>query len=125
VARFQFTVLDCPDPAALAAFYAALTGVDIDDGESRADWVQLRGEEQGRPTLAFQRAPGYRPPPWPDEHAAQQAHLDFEVPDLDEGEAAARALGARKAETQPGERFRVFADPAGPPFCLVLPRGLR
>ena len=28
-------------------------------------------------------------------------------------------VGARKAETQPGESFRVFLDPAGHPFCLV------
>jgi len=31
-----------------------------------------------------------------------------------------RALAARKAEVQPGTSFRVFLDPAGHPFCLVL-----
>jgi hypothetical protein len=30
------------------------------------------------------------------------------------------ALGARKADVQPGETFTVFIDPAGHPFCLVL-----
>jgi hypothetical protein len=30
------------------------------------------------------------------------------------------ALGAKKAEFQPGTTFRVFLDPAGHPFCLVL-----
>ena len=39
--------------------------------------------------------------------------------DLDAGEAAVVALGARKHEVQPGETFRVFLDPAGHPFCLV------
>jgi len=29
------------------------------------------------------------------------------------------AAGATKAETQPGESFRVYLDPAGHPFCLV------
>ena len=51
----------------------------------------------------------------------QQIHLDLEVDDLDAGEAAVVALGARKHEVQPGETFRVFLDPAGHPFCLVLP----
>jgi hypothetical protein len=31
-------------------------------------------------------------------------------------------IGARKAEVQPGETFRVFLDPVGHPFCLVLIR---
>jgi hypothetical protein len=30
------------------------------------------------------------------------------------------ALGARKADVQPGTSFRVYLDPAGHPFCLVL-----
>ncbi len=30
------------------------------------------------------------------------------------------ALGARKAAVQPGKTFRVYIDPAGHPFCLVL-----
>jgi hypothetical protein len=46
--------------------------------------------------------------------------LDLKVADLDAGEAAVVALGARKHEVQPGETFRVFLDPAGHPFCLVL-----
>jgi Glyoxalase-like domain len=50
----------------------------------------------------------------------QQMHLDVDVDDLDEGEAAVLPLGAVKAEQQPGKTFRVFLDPAGHPFCLVL-----
>ncbi|HJR93500.1 MAG TPA: VOC family protein, partial [Acidimicrobiia bacterium] len=46
-------------------------------------------------------------------------HLDFDVPDMDEGEKAVLALGARKAEAQPGTTWRVYLDPAGHPFCLV------
>ena len=41
------------------------------------------------------------------------------VDDLDAGEAAVVALGARKHDVQPGTTFRVFLDPAGHPFCLV------
>jgi catechol 2,3-dioxygenase-like lactoylglutathione lyase family enzyme len=116
IARFALVALDCPDPRALAAFYAAITGwePDHDDG----DWVQLRSD--GGPTLAFQRAPRHQPPNWPSDDHPQQAHLDFDVPDLDAGEERVLALGARKAEVQPGTTFRVYLDPAGHPFCLVL-----
>ncbi|UAL71172.1 hypothetical protein K7396_00775 [Streptomyces angustmyceticus] len=50
----------------------------------------------------------------------QQAHLDFAVDDLDEAEALLLGLGAVKPEHQPGgDRWRVFLDPAGHPFCLT------
>jgi catechol 2,3-dioxygenase-like lactoylglutathione lyase family enzyme len=116
VARLAVIALDCPDPPALARFYSALTGAEIDhtDGE----WVQLRAADGV--ALAFQLAPDHSPPQWPSAERPQQVHLDFDVPDLDEGEAAVVALGARKAEFQPGDTFRVFLDPAGHPFCLVL-----
>jgi hypothetical protein len=64
--------------------------------------------------------PGHRPPTWPGDERAQQLHLDFEVPDLDEGERRVLEIGARKAEVQPGKTWRVYLDPAGHPFCLVL-----
>ncbi len=105
----------------LAEFYAAMTGwnPDRDDG----DWVQLCSD--GGATLAFQRAPRYRPPVWPSDEHPQQAHLDFDVPDLDVGEEQVLALGARKADVQPGTAFRVvYLDPAGHPFCLVLDEGM-
>jgi catechol 2,3-dioxygenase-like lactoylglutathione lyase family enzyme len=46
-------------------------------------------------------------------------HLDLAVDDLEQGEAAVVALGALKATTQPApDRYLVFLDPAGHPFCL-------
>lgn len=63
--------------------------------------------------------------PWPDGEHPQRLHLDLEVDDLDAGELQALRAGARKADTQPGETFRVFLDPIGQPFCLVLARGAR
>ncbi len=115
IARFSLVALDCPDPQALADFYAQLTGFDLDyDG---GDWVQLRSDTGA--TLAFQHAPDHQPPEWPSADRPQQAHLDFDVVDLDQAEAQVLAIGARKTEHQPGESFRVFLDPAGHPFCLV------
>lgn len=115
IARFSLVALDCPEPRQLAEFYAAITGWEIaHDGGS---WVQL-GSDTGA-TIAFQSAPDHRPPIWPDPDHPQQAHLDFDVPDLDAAEQQVLAIGARKAAVQPGESFRVFLDPAGHPFCLV------
>lgn len=118
IARFSLVALDCRDPQMLAAFYSALTGwqVAYDDGE----WVYL-GSDTGA-TIAFQLAPDHRPPVWPSADHPQQAHLDFDVADLDVGEEQVLALGAHKADVQPGETWRVYLDPAGHPFCLVLER---
>ncbi|QBI19909.1 VOC family protein [Egibacter rhizosphaerae] len=116
IARLQLVAFDCPDPRALADFYAAITGWELD--EDAGDWVQLRSDAGA--TLAFQEAPDHQPPVWPSSDRSQQAHLDFEVRDLDAGEEQVLALGARKTEVQPGESFRVYLDPAGHPFCLVL-----
>ncbi len=118
IARLSLTALDCPDPRSLAEFYAVVTGWPIDEDDDDGEWVQLRSD--GGPTLAFQQVTDYRPPVWPGSQHPQQLHLDFDVPDLDAGEAAVLAAGARKAEHQPGTTFRVFLDPAGHPFCLVL-----
>ncbi|MDT7659243.1 MAG: hypothetical protein QOF38_3958 [Pseudonocardiales bacterium] len=121
IARLSVVALDCPDPTALARFYTDLTGWPVDPGEQEDDWVQLRpGAGDGATAIAFQRVPGHRPPTWPGDERAQQLHLDFEVPDLDEGERRVLEIGARKAEVQPGKTWRVYLDPAGHPFCLVL-----
>ena len=89
-------------------------GVDHGDEE----WVRLRSDVGA--TLAFQRVEDYRPSVWPGSDHPQQAHLDFDVPDIDAVEPALLALGARVAEYQPGgESWRVYLDPAGHPFCLV------
>jgi catechol 2,3-dioxygenase-like lactoylglutathione lyase family enzyme len=117
IATFSIAALDCPDPLALARFYSALTGLPVDD-DADDEWAQLARANDG-PTLAFQGVADHRPPQWPGSEHPQQLHLDFEVADLDAGEQAALAIGARKAEHQPGETFRVFLDPAGHPFCLV------
>lgn len=115
IARLTVFALDCTDPRGVAEFYSKITGwaVERDDGE----WVKLRSE--GGATLAFQLARDHVPPIWPSADHPQQAHLDFDVDDLDAGEAAVIAIGARKAEVQPEpDAFRVFLDPAGHPFCL-------
>jgi catechol 2,3-dioxygenase-like lactoylglutathione lyase family enzyme len=106
------TTFDCPDASALAQFWSGVMGQPV---TYDADGVAMLG---GPRPLLFQSVEGYNPPQWPDPAHPQQLHLDIEVPDLDVGEEAVLALGATRL---PGhdEGFRVFADPAGHPFCLV------
>jgi predicted enzyme related to lactoylglutathione lyase len=115
IARLTAVVLDCPDPHKLADFYGELTGWEV-EYDAEPEWVTLRSPSGLR--LCFQEAPEHVPPVWPDPSAPQQVHLDLSVPDLDEAEARVLALGAIKPAFQPGETWRVYADPAGHPFCL-------
>jgi len=116
VASFALVAIDTADTVGLAQFYSAITGWELEPHEG-TDWLQLKSN--GGATIAFQAAPDHVPPVWPGDEHPQQLHLDFDVPDLDAGEAAVLALGARKAATQAGESWRVYLDPSGHPFCLV------
>ena len=118
--RWSLVALDARDPLALARFYSRITGWPVRDADPHdPDWFQLVAP--GGATLAFQLAPDHEPPVWPSSEHPQQLHLDFDVADLDEGARAVIELGARQAEVQPEpDAFRVFIDPAGHPFCLVL-----
>ena len=120
IATFDLAVLDTPEPQALADFYCALLGweiVDVDD-----DWIAIRGGAGAG--IAFQLAPDFVPPTWPDNTIPQQGHLDLNVPDLDVAEAQVLAIGARATgEPQQPSSFRVYLDPAGHPFCLCLQPG--
>ncbi|HEY3883300.1 MAG TPA: VOC family protein [Trebonia sp.] len=115
IARFPSVVLDCPDAAALAAFYAALLDWKIEPQEG---WVDIRPNDEQ--CLSFQQVDDYKAPTWPTQQVPQQFHIDVIVDDLDAGEAAVLKLGATKHEHQPGTTFRVFLDPAGHPFCLCV-----
>jgi predicted enzyme related to lactoylglutathione lyase len=118
IARMRSIVLDCPDPKALADFYAALVGWKIIRSEE--DWVTV--SDGGPVRLCFQRAPDHKPPVWPGPEHPQQFHIDVTVDDLAEAETEVLALGAVKHAHQPGvdDGFTVFLDPAGHPFCLCV-----
>lgn len=107
-------VFDCPKPAELAAFYAALLGWS--EPEVEPDWVTVRNP-QGGATIDFQLDPEFQPPTWPSPERPQMAHLDLRVTDLDAEHRRAIDLGARLLDDA-HETFRVYADPAGHPFCL-------
>lgn len=118
IGKLGAVVLDCPDPKALAGFYAELVGGTVVAEEE--DWVDL--EREGAQRLSFQLAPGLRAPAWPDPERPQQFHLDIAVEraELDAAEKRVLELGATLLEgDHDGARnWRVYADPAGHPFCL-------
>jgi len=107
-------VVDCPDPVALAGFYARILDWPEPDATD-PDWVSL-SNPLGGPLLEFQRVEAYTPPEWPSPDRPQQFHLDLTVTDLPAAHERAVALGARPLDSQ--RTFRVYADPAGHPFCL-------
>ncbi|AUH45223.1 VOC family protein [Streptomyces sp. CMB-StM0423] len=119
VATFCLVAVDCPDPLRLAGFYRGLLGGEVSSRHD--DWCELLAPDGTR--LAFQRAPGFRPPDWPRaDDNSQQLHLDLRVTDIEAAERHALELGARPLDTDDdgGRRdFRVYADPAGHPFCFV------
>jgi Glyoxalase-like domain len=120
--RLHLVLLDCPDPNELAKFYSALTGIAIETrpGYAPEDMTDIDLVHDSLPALSFQKVENYVAPTWPDGNMPKQMHLDFDVDDLDDGERHVLSIGARKADYQPGETFRVFLDPVGHPFCLIV-----
>lgn len=119
--KLYAATLDCPDPLALANFYAALLGWIVPFSDADFACVSPPGVMQGGyPIIMFQKNAEYAPPVWPEEAGAQQqmAHLDFAVEDVEQAVAHAIACGAKLSPAQFSEHWRVMFDPAGHPFCL-------
>lgn len=117
IGRLRTVVFDTRDPRRLADFYAELVGGRVIVEEP--DWVVVVDPDGRR--LACQLAPEHEPPPFPDPAGSQQVHLDVLVDDVDDAERRVLAIGGtRVAEPHHDDRFRVFRDPAGHPFCLVF-----
>jgi catechol 2,3-dioxygenase-like lactoylglutathione lyase family enzyme len=128
-------VLDCTDARLLAEFYRRLLGLRYRPGDeppapgepdpAGRDWLVLR-DAAGRGQLAFQQVAVLPPATWPEGPVPQQLHLDLTVPsaaDLDVQHERALALGARVLQDladDPEEPLRVYADPAGHPFCIFV-----
>jgi predicted enzyme related to lactoylglutathione lyase len=111
--------IDCPDPKPLSDFYAALLGMEVRQQGDDGAWI---ADDGPLANVMFQGVRGYRAPRWPDPAAPQQMHLDVKVDDVDTAEAAVLAIGGVALPGR-GDDWRVFADPAGHPFCLVFTPG--
>ena len=128
-------VLDCTDARALAEFYRELLGLRYRPGDeppavgepdpAGQDWLVLRDPNGANPA-AFQQVAAMPEATWPEGPIPQQLHLDLTVrraADLDVQHERALALGARMLHDRsddPEEPLRVYADPAGHPFCIFV-----
>jgi hypothetical protein len=128
-------VLDCTDARALAEFYRELLGLTYRPGDAppadgspeveEKDWLCLR-DRDGRPVLAFQQVDRLARPTWPDDAVPQQLHLDMTVDSTDKlrvQHERVLALGGTMLLDRfddPEEPLRVYADPAGHPFCIFV-----
>jgi len=135
VPRLRQVVLDCTNARVLAEFYRQLLGFGYRPGDEPPapgeadpqgqDWLVLR-DAAGQPRLAFQQVSELPPATWPAGAVPQQLHLDLTVPTTEELELQhdrALALGARLLHDNSGdpeEPLRVYADPAGHPFCIFV-----
>jgi hypothetical protein len=128
-------VLDCTDARVLAEFYRRLLGLRYRPGDeppapgepdpAGQDWLVLR-DTAGNASMAFQQVAALPGATWPEGPIPQQLHLDMTVPtaaELDVQHERALALGARLLHDRSDdaeEPLRVYADPAGHPFCIFV-----
>ncbi|TDQ04871.1 VOC family protein [Labedaea rhizosphaerae] len=135
VPKLRQTVLDTTDARGLAEFYRQLLGYTYRDGdeppaagepdERGKDWLVLRAPETGH-GLAFQQVSALAEATWPEHTVPQQLHLDMTVDSVEQLEAQTKRvleLGARLLRDRIDdheEPLRVFADPAGHPFCIFV-----
>ncbi len=102
------------DAKVLAMFYSGLLGKPV---TYQGNGAAMIGKDGDQPVM-FQQVENYQVPRWPDPAYPQQAHLDVTVEEIEAAEQAALALGATRLDGE-GENWRVYADPAGKPFCLL------
>ena len=135
VPALRQVVLDGTDIRGLAEFYRRLLGYRYRPGDEQPadgaadpqgkDWLVLR-DPGGGVQVAFQQVAALPEATWPEGPVPQQLHLDLTVPtvaELDRQHERALALGARLLEDDadnPEEPLRVYADPAGHPFCIFV-----
>jgi hypothetical protein len=128
-------VLDCTDARALAEFHRELLGFQYLPGDEAppsgepdpagADWLVLQ-HSTGSNRVALQQVAKLPRATWPAGSIPQQLHLDLMVPttkDLEAQQGRALSLGAQlflDRFDDPQEPLRVYADPAGHPFCIFV-----
>ncbi len=109
VAGIGYLAVDCADPPALAGFWAALLGGEVErfpDGDARLP-------VPGGPVLDFLRVPDAKT-------VKNRLHLDLDTTDLAEAVDQALALGATKADdVYVGSGWQILRDPEGNEFFLA------
>jgi predicted enzyme related to lactoylglutathione lyase len=108
---------DCHDPEAVAGFWSAVTGYELEEVASPGNpyWV-LRPPDQSRPRLVFVAVPEPK-------ERKNRVHLDV-LPVADDQTSELKrllALGATVVDDRRGLEpggWVVLADPEGNEFCL-------
>ena len=122
VGRLLSVVFECADPDEQGRFWAAMLGYTRQ--HDRPEWVTIAHPTDSARRLSFQRVDDHVAPTWPGRDRPQQAHIDLLVDDLDKADSRVTALGACRLTpdvvVHEDESFRVYADPAGHPFCLIV-----
>jgi catechol 2,3-dioxygenase-like lactoylglutathione lyase family enzyme len=111
---FTELVVDCHDPATLAAFWQAVLGYEVvatSDGE-----IEIGGGPGTGPTLLFQRVPE-------EKVVKNRLHLDVSpAPGSVQAEEVDRVLGLGATPVDIGQgdvSWVVLADPEGNEFCIL------
>jgi catechol 2,3-dioxygenase-like lactoylglutathione lyase family enzyme len=126
--RLTEIVVDCHDPVAQAAFWAAALGYHV--VRSEGGQVEIGPWEREPPDLAerVRRAPGVPTPVFvtvPEVKSVKnRLHLDLRPIDGSHEAEVERllGLGARRADVGQGQvPWAVLADPEGNEFCVLGP----
>ena len=106
-------VIDCAQPAVLAAFWARVLGGEPVERDEAWWYVVPPGWTQ----LSFQKVPEGKT-------VKNRLHLDVRVGDVEAAAVQAEALGARRVGAVHRARagsFQVLLDPEGNEWCVVEP----
>ncbi|WP_236790648.1 VOC family protein [Amycolatopsis sp. GM8] len=108
--------IDCPDPNALADFYATALGGEVYRRTGESAFVRTPGL-----AFVFRAVPNHRPTTWPSPEVPLHSHLELVVEDPDAAAQQMQRLGARMASHQDPDdpHYVVMLDPADHPFCLI------
>ena len=120
--KFTELAIDCADPGALARFWCAVLGYEVQDEDDGVVCIGSPLMPEGRshpgpvpPVLTFARVPEGKT-------IKNRLHLDGNPADRDQYEEGRRllALGARPADVGQGDvSWVVLADPEGNEFCVL------
>lgn len=109
--------MDSTDPVALAPFWAAVLGTEVDAqlGDP-PQFINLAPAEEGAPRVCLQRVPEAK-------IGKNRLHLDLLVEDVEVASARIEALGGPRRDDhdfhEHGYSWRRMADPQGNEFCLI------
>ncbi len=102
-------IIDCADPAALAAFWAELLGRPVEGSKGPYVWLH---RPEGAIGFGFQRVSEPKV-------AKNRVHVDVAAVDVVAATLRIEAIGGHRLAGFEGGGFLVMADPEGNEFCVV------